>query len=102
MPDAGMASSRHRRSRAHRSGIQGWVASGDSPMNDEAIGKADGLGEGLFPMLIDLLPDYFYIYDSDMRVVYVNQTAADYFGLAKDEIVGKKYADSNGLQVWGV
>src|SRR4051812_5625640 len=60
-------------------------------MNDKAIGKADGLGEGLFPMLIDLLPDYFYIYDSDMRVVYANQTAADYFGLAKGEIVGKKY-----------
>jgi PAS domain S-box-containing protein len=62
-------------------------------MNDEAIGKADGLGEGLFSMLFDLLPDYFYIYDSDMRVVYVNKTAADYFGLPKDEIVGKKFDD---------
>ena len=62
-------------------------------MNDEAIGKADGLGEGLFSMLFDLLPDYFYIYDSDMRVVYVNTTAADYFRLPKDEIVGKTYKD---------
>src|SRR3954452_7858640 len=93
MPDAGMASSRHGQPRARRSRIQGWVAPGDSPMNDEAIGKADGLGEGLFSMLFDLLPDYFYVYDSDMRVVYVNTTAADYFRLPKDEIVGKIYKD---------
>jgi PAS domain S-box-containing protein len=62
-------------------------------MSDEAIGKAVGLGEGLFSMLLDLLPDYFYVIDSDVRVVYVNKTAADYFGLPKDEIVGKDFKD---------
>ncbi len=62
-------------------------------MSDEAIGKAGGLGEGLFSTLIDLLPDYFYVVDSDVRVVYVNKTAADYFGLPKDEIVGKAFKD---------
>ena len=62
-------------------------------MSDEAIGKAGGLGEGLFSMLIDLLPDYFYVIDSDMRVVYVNTTAADYFGRPKDQIVGKEFTD---------
>jgi phosphoserine phosphatase RsbU/P len=62
-------------------------------MSDEAIGKAGGLGEGLFSTLIDLLPDYFYVIDSDVRVVYVNKTAADYFGLPKDEIVGKDFKD---------
>src|SRR5271157_6587041 len=62
-------------------------------MSDEAIGKAGGLGEGLLSTLIDLLPDYFYVSDADMRVVYVNKTAAEYFRLTKDEIVGKKFQD---------
>src|SRR5271165_4208798 len=62
-------------------------------MSDEAVGKASGLGEGLLSMLIDLLPDYFYVIDSDVRVVYVNKTAADYFGLPKDELVGKEFKD---------
>jgi PAS domain S-box-containing protein len=62
-------------------------------MSNEEFGKAGELGEGLLSILIDLLPDYFYVSDSDMRVVYVNKTAADYFGLPKNEIVGKKYSD---------
>lgn len=62
-------------------------------MDHEAIGKGDGLGEGLFSMLLDLLPDYFYVNDSDMRVVYVNKTAADYFGRPKAELVGKYLED---------
>ena len=62
-------------------------------MSEEEIGKVGGLGEGLLSTLIDLLPDYFYVSDADMRVVYVNKTAADYFGLPKDEIVGKEFKD---------
>src|SRR5882762_2559496 len=62
-------------------------------MSDEVIGKAVGLGEGLISTLIDLLPDYFYVVDSDVRVVYVNKTAADYFGLPKDQIVGQEFKD---------
>jgi PAS domain S-box-containing protein len=62
-------------------------------MKDEAAGKGRSHGERLFAMLLDLLPDYFYVIDSDMRVAYVNKPVADYFGLPKDEIVGKKFAD---------
>jgi len=62
-------------------------------MSDEAIGKTAGLGEGLLSTLIDLLPDYFYVNDSEMRFVYVNKSLADYFGLPKDEIVGKTLKD---------
>jgi hypothetical protein len=32
-------------------------------MSDESIEKAGGLGEGLFSMLIDRLPDYFHVSD---------------------------------------
>ena len=62
-------------------------------MNDDAIGKADGLGEGLLSMLIDLLPDFLFICDSDMRLVYVNKAASDYFGVPKDRIAGKSFLD---------
>jgi PAS domain S-box-containing protein len=62
-------------------------------MSEEPIRKAGWLGEGLLSTLIDLLPDYFYVSDADMRVVYVNKTAADYFRLPKDEIVGRKFQD---------
>jgi PAS domain S-box-containing protein len=56
-------------------------------VSDEIIGKADGL----LLTLLDLLPDYFYVIDSDMRVVYVNKTAADYFRLPKEEIIGREW-----------
>jgi PAS domain S-box-containing protein len=62
-------------------------------MSDDAVGKTGELGERLLAMLLDLLPDYFYVSDADMRVVYVNKTAADYFRLSKAEIVGKKFQD---------
>jgi PAS domain S-box-containing protein len=60
---------------------------------DEVIGKADPIGEGLLSTLLDLIPDYFYVADSDMRFVYVNKTAAEYFQVPKHEIVGKSFAD---------
>jgi PAS domain S-box-containing protein len=62
-------------------------------MSHETIGKAAALGEGLLSTLIDLLPDYFYVIDSDVRMVYVNKTVADYFGLPKEEIVGREFKD---------
>jgi len=66
---------------------------GEAFMSDEPIEKKGGLGENLFSTLIDLLPDYFYVHDLDMRLVYVNKAIADYFGLPKDQIVGKKFED---------
>src|SRR5688572_1826841 len=62
-------------------------------MNDEVIGGAGRIGEGLLSVLLDVLPDYFYVADADMRFVYVNQTAAEYFGVSKEEIVGKRFMD---------
>src|SRR5271167_1893942 len=62
-------------------------------MKDKLIGKADRIGEGLLSTLLDLLPDYFYVADSEMRIVYVNETAARYFKLPKNEIVGKSFSD---------
>jgi PAS domain S-box-containing protein len=62
-------------------------------MSDEPFEKKGRLGEKLFSKLFDLLPDYFYIHDFDMRLVYVNKATADYFGLPKDQIVGKKLED---------
>ncbi len=62
-------------------------------MSNDAVGKPDEPCDSLFSTLIDLLPDYFYICDSQMRVVYANKTAADYFGLPKDQIVGRKFTD---------
>lgn len=58
-------------------------------MSDEIIGKADGL----LPTLLDLLPDYFYVVNSRLRLVYVNKTAADYFRHSKEEIVGQTIQD---------
>lgn len=70
---------------------------GDPPKlatsNDGPIGQTGGIGEGLLSSLIDLLPDYFFIADSEMKLVYVNQTAAEYFGVPKDRIVGKRFVD---------
>lgn len=62
-------------------------------MNDEGMGQVDRLGESLLSLLFDLLPDYFYVYDSQMRVVHVNKTAADYFARPNGEIVGKPFED---------
>lgn len=62
-------------------------------MDEDVIGKVNRIGEGLLSALLDLLPDYFYVADVNMRLAYVNKTAADYFGLPKEEIVGKRFED---------
>jgi PAS domain S-box-containing protein len=67
-------------------------------MSDKGKGK---LGESLFAMLVDMLPDYFYVSDSEMRVVYVNKPAADYFGLPKEELVGKRFEDLGSDKEYG-
>src|SRR3954469_16806834 len=59
-------------------------------MSDQARERQGTPLEHLFATLIDLLPDYFYVHDLDMRLVYVNKASADYYGLPKDQIVGKR------------
>lgn len=58
-------------------------------MNNEGVGKPARIGEGLLSTLLDVLPDHFYVADSQMRIVYVNKPLADYFGLDLKQIVGK-------------
>jgi PAS domain S-box-containing protein len=62
-------------------------------MSEKAIGKAGGLGESVLATLLDLLPDYFYVTDAALRLVYVNKTAAEYMRLSKAELVGKRMQD---------
>ena len=40
--------------------------------------------------LLDLVPDFFYVHTYDMRFWYANKHAADYFGVGKREIVGRR------------
>lgn len=40
--------------------------------------------------VLDLLPDFFYVHDYDLRFHYANQRAASYFGYAsKDDVLGR-------------
>lgn len=44
----------------------------------------------LVARVVDLLPDFFYVHDYDLRYQYANQRAAEYFGFAdKAELVGR-------------
>jgi PAS domain S-box-containing protein len=47
----------------------------------------------LLRTLLDLQPDFFYVHDHDMRYRYANRAAADYFGLPKEQLVGKLLAE---------
>ena len=62
-------------------------------MSDGVIQNAGRIGEGLLSTLLDLLPDYFYVADADMRLVYVNKTAAEYFQVPNHQIVGKAFSE---------
>lgn len=42
---------------------------------------------------LDLLPDFFYVHDHEMRFWYANQRAAEFFGTTKDAIIGKRLRD---------
>ncbi|KAA0212301.1 MAG: PAS domain S-box protein, partial [Leptolyngbya sp. PLA3] len=54
---------------------------------------ADHPGERLFMALLDLLPDHFYVADSDLRLVYVNKPLSDYYGLSNEQLVGKTFTE---------
>lgn len=43
----------------------------------------------LIMRMLDLVPDFFYVHDEDLRFYYANKAAAEYFGLTKEAIVGK-------------
>jgi len=62
-----------------------------------AIERADedSRDEELKPLgdLLDMLPDFFYVADYDLRFVYANRAAAAYFGYEKESIIGRLYGD---------
>jgi PAS domain S-box-containing protein len=44
-------------------------------------------------MALDLIPDFFYVHTFDTRFEYANKAAADYFGLSKDDLLGRRLED---------
>ena len=43
--------------------------------------------------LLNTLPDPVFVKDSDLRYVWVNTAFEEFFGLAKDDVVGKRDGD---------
>lgn len=43
--------------------------------------------------VLDLLPDFFYVHDYDMRFWYANRKAAEYFGHTKESLIGRRLED---------
>lgn len=43
--------------------------------------------------LMDLIPDFVYVHDYDMRFWYANRKAAEYFGRSKDDLIGRRLED---------
>lgn len=58
-------------------------------MNAHVLGEPTKIGESLLATLLDVLPDYFYVADSLLRIVYVNKPLANYFGLDIKQIAGR-------------
>jgi PAS domain S-box-containing protein len=48
---------------------------------------------GLLEVLLDRVPDFFYVHDEDLRFRYANKAAAEYFGQTKQSIVGLRHRD---------
>lgn len=66
-------------------------------MSDEPIPRPRGLIEHLFATLIDLLPDYFYVHDLDMRLVYVKAPGAGHAERRDDRRFGPPFQLSAGI-----
>jgi PAS domain S-box-containing protein len=43
----------------------------------------------LVSQVLDLLPDFFYVHDFDLRFCYANRKAAEYFGTTKADLLGR-------------
>jgi PAS domain S-box-containing protein len=49
----------------------------------------------LLTRVLDLIPDFFYVHDHEMRFVYANRRAAEYFGCTKESIIGRSLLDAD-------
>jgi PAS domain S-box-containing protein len=78
----------------------GADAGSDAGNAGDSHGASDGAPEAsdsrkldLVGRVLDLLPDFFYVHDYEMRFKYANKRAAEYYGLSKEEIVGRRRVD---------
>lgn len=58
-----------------------------------SLEPSDGEKLKLVERVLDLVPDFFYVHDEEMRFWYANQSAADYFGRSKDDLIGRRLVD---------
>jgi PAS domain S-box-containing protein len=66
----------------------------DRQPEDPALRPSDAETLELVAQVIDLLPDFFYVHDYDMRFWYANRRAANYFGYEhKEDLVGRRLED---------
>jgi len=61
--------------------------------NDPQAEPSDSRKLELVSQVLDLLPDFFYVHDYEMRFWYANRRAAEYFGRSKQDIVGRRLVD---------
>lgn len=47
----------------------------------------------LISMVMDLIPDFFYVHTFDTRFQYANKAAAEYFGLPREQLLGRRLED---------
>jgi PAS domain S-box-containing protein len=65
----------------------------DRAPQDHASEPSDSRKLQLVGEVLDLLPDFFYVHDYEMRFKYANRKAAEYFGRTKEDIVGRRLID---------
>jgi PAS domain S-box-containing protein len=71
--------------------MAGFPMADDDPKPDSLPARLDRAERELLLLraLLDLVPDFFYVHDPDIRYVYANRAAADYFGVPKESLVGR-------------
>jgi PAS domain S-box-containing protein len=60
---------------------------------DPTLETSDAEKLRLVGEVLDLLPDFFYVADRDLRIRYANRSVAQHYGLTKEQIVGRLLAD---------
>lgn len=66
----------------------------DRKLKDRSEYPTDRETLDLVARVLDLLPDFFYVHDYEMRFWYANKRAAEYFGFTnKEELIGLRLED---------
>jgi PAS domain S-box-containing protein len=66
---------------------------GEHDLSPEALRQRLEAAEAelqLLRTLLDLVPDFFYVHDEDLRFRYANRAAAAYFGRAREDVIGRR------------